>query len=234
MRRDGVIQPVVVRSVGDRQYELIVGERRWRAAQKAGLLKIPAIVRDVSDDRLLELALIENLQREELNPIETALAFQSLVDHLGLTQQEVADRVGKERPTVANLLRLLNLPAAVQERIRSGQVSLGHAKALASLSQQQLQIELAERIARERLSVRQTEAIVNRSRAEPSTRSSRKSAERDPNVVAAETALQRALATKIRIVQSATGQGWIEIHFHSDDELERVYQIVAKAAQPPS
>lgn len=231
MRRDGVIQPVVVRPAGDRQYELIVGERRWRAAQKAGLLKIPSIVRDVSDDRLLELALVENLQREELNPIETALAFQSLVDHLGLTQQEVADRVGKERPTVANLLRLLNLPTAVQDGVRSGQLTLGHAKALAALGSPRLQTELAEKIARERLSVRQAEALVNRARTEPTTRGSRKAAERDPNVVAAETGLQRALATKVRIVQSATGQGWIELHFHSDDELERIYQVVAKAAQ---
>jgi len=227
LKAQGVIQPVIVRAVEDGHYELIVGERRWRAAQLAGLLKIPALVRDVSDNQLLELALIENIQREELNPLETALAFQSLIDDLGLTQQEVADRVGKQRSTVTNLLRVLNLPTKVQERVRSGQLSLGHAKALASLSSPRLQIDLAEKIVSGGISVRQVEGIVNRTQSGAGKETViRHAPERDPNVVAAEQAMQRELSTKVLIKQNAKGRGCIELHFHSDEELQRIYQVV--------
>ena len=149
MKRDGLIQPVVVRPAREAgQYELIAGERRWRAAQVAGLLKVPAIVREVADDHVLELALIENLQREDLNPVEAAMAFRSLIDELGLTQQEVGERVGKDRASIANLLRILNLPAAVRDQIKTGDVSVGHAKVLLSVANTELQRRLAERIAR--------------------------------------------------------------------------------------
>jgi len=180
----------VVRSAADGAYELIVGERRWRAAQHAGLLKIPAIVRDVADDKLLELALIENLQREELNPLETAMAIQNLIDHLGLTQSEVAERVGKQRSTVTNLLRLLHLPTAVQQKVRSGEVSLGHAKALASLSSPRLQVDLANKIAKDSISVRQAEEIVARAQRQTPNGAPPKRVSRDPNVAAAESNLQ--------------------------------------------
>jgi ParB family chromosome partitioning protein len=236
MKQEGVLQPVIVREIGEGKYELVAGERRWRAAQIAGLLKVPALVKQVADERLLEVALIENLQREELNPMEAAVGFQTLIDDLGLTQQEVAERVGKQRATVSNMLRLLNLPREVQDRIRSGEVSTGHAKALASLGNPGLQKRLAERIAREDLSVRQVEAIVKRTlQTRSASVSTTKATTRDPNVVAAEEALQRALGAKVSILQAPGKKGGrLEIHFHDDDELERVYQIVLRAAQRAS
>ena len=230
MKAQGVLQPVVVRHAADGLYELIAGERRWRAAQIAGLLKLPAVVREVTDDRLLELALIENLQREELNPLEEAAAYQTLMDDLGLTQQEVAERVGKNRSTVANAVRLLNLPLEIQARIRTGEVSAGHAKALAAWTDAAAQIALAERIARDGLSVRAVERLVERQRRarRPRTTSPGK---RDPNVVAAEESLQRALGTRVRIVQGKTGAGRLELHFFNDEELQRLYQAVMQSAR---
>lgn len=225
LKKDGVLQPVVVRAAGDGEFELIAGERRWRAAQLAGLLKIPAVVREVSDDRLLEVALIENIQREELNPIEEAAAYQALIDELDLTQDEVARRVGKGRPTVANALRLLNLPKDLQQMITLGQLSAGHAKVLASLSNAELQRSLADRAIREGLSVRQLELLASRAaRATPARAGSRVKV-RDPNVVAAEEALQRSLGTKVRIVPGRKG-GRLELHYFSDEELERLFQLL--------
>lgn len=225
-----MLQPVVVRRAGEDEFELIAGERRWRAAQIAGLLRIPALIREVPDDRLLEVALIENLQREELNAIEEAAAYQALIDELGLTQEEVARRVGKGRPTVANALRLLNLPKDIQQMVKLGQLSAGHAKVLAALSNTELQRTLADRAVRGGLSVRQLELLAARAaRATPSRAKSR-SVVRDPNVVAAEEELQRSLGTKVRIVQGRKG-GRLELHYFSDDELERLYQILRAASK---
>jgi ParB family chromosome partitioning protein len=232
MKREGVLQPIIVRPVGDGQYELIAGERRWRAAQIAGLLKIPALVREVDSDRVLEMTLIENLQREDLNPIESASAFRALIDDLGLTQQEVAQRIGKQRATVSNMLRLLDLPGPVKQKLRDGSVSTGHAKAIASLGTPQLQVRVADRIAREGLSVRETERLVKRMTDPPSTSVKRQTASRDPNIVAAEEKLQTALGTKVSIVQGKKG-GRIELHFYSSEEMERVYQVVLEAAKSP-
>lgn len=229
MRLQGILQPVIVRALDDGGYELVAGERRWRAAQIAGLLKVPAVIKEISDDRVLEIALIENLQREELNPIEEAGAYQTLINDLDLTQQAIADRVGKPRATIANALRLLNLPPAVQELVRTGKLAAGHAKALASLAVAKEQIELAQRIAGDGLSVRQAEAIARRM-AKRSARTARKPAQRDPNVEAAEETLQSALGTRVRIVQGRKG-GRLEIHFFSDEELERVYDLVLSAAK---
>jgi len=229
LKTQGVLQPIVVRPAGDGKYELVAGERRWRAAQLAGLLKLPAVVKTVADDKLLELALIENLQRAELNPLETASAYQSLIDDLDLSQQEVADRVGKQRATVTNALRLLNLPREVQEMIRDGRLSAGHAKALAALTDTPVQIEMAERFAREDLSVRQAEALVARA-AKRTPASKKPKPERDPNVVAAEETLQQALGTKTRIVPSGKKGGKLEIHYYSDEELTRLYDIIIDAA----
>jgi len=230
MEAEGVLQPVIVRPVGPDEYELIAGERRWRAAQIAGLLKIPALVRDVDDRRVLEMALIENIQREDLNPIDAASAFRTLVDDLGMTQQEVAERVGKQRATISNMLRLLDLPQQVKVKIREGSVSTGHAKVIASLGNADLQVRLAERIAREGLTVRATEKLVKRMNATPGEGAERKSAVRDPNVVHAEERLQRALGTKVSIAQGKKG-GRIELHFYSGEELARVYQILLQAAK---
>jgi ParB family chromosome partitioning protein len=229
LKEAGVLQPVVVRPRKDGGFELIAGERRWRAAQRIGLLKIPAVVREVEDDRLLELALIENLQRANLNSIETAEAYQALMLEHDLNQQELADRLGKARTTIANAVRLLNLPPQVQLKIRSGALSAGHAKALASLANTQAQIELAERIVAEDLSVRQVESItakVTRAR----DAGVRIPAKPDPNVQAAETELQRSLGTKVRIVSKGKG-GRLEIHYYSDEELERIYSLISDATR---
>jgi ParB family chromosome partitioning protein len=221
---------VIVRPSEGGTYELIAGERRWRAAQIAGLLRIPAVIREVTDDKLLELALIENLQREELNPIEEATAYQSLINDLGLSQQQAAERVGKQRATVANALRLLNLPVEVQALVQSGQLSAGHAKSLAGLTDTRAQIELANRIVAEGLSVRAVEQLVRRS--EPTGKKAASTAtQRDPNVVAAEETLQSAMGTKVRISQGRTGAGRLELHFYSAEELDRIYDLVLKAAR---
>ena len=224
------MQPVIVRSVGDGQYQLIAGERRWRAAQIAGVLKIPALVREVEDQRVLELALIENLQREDLTPIESASAFRTLIDDLELTQQEVAQRVGKQRATVSNMLRLLDLPPSVKDKIQSGAVTTGHAKALASMSNPEMQVRMADRIARDGLSVREVEALAKRMVDQPGSTSERKLVPRDPNITAAEEALQRELGTKVSIVQGKKG-GRIELHFFGMEEMERVYQLILNAAK---
>lgn len=228
---EGLLQPVLVRKAPGGDYELVAGERRWRAAQRAGILKIPAIVRDVPDERLLEVALIENLQREELNAIDEARAYRTLVEEMGLNQQEVADRVGKRRTTVANALRLLTLPDHVQNLVRSGAISMGHARALAGLEAAGEQIALADRIAREGLSVRQAEVAVARAgRSRRPGRATARATARDPNVVAAEQKLQSALGTKVSIHASKKG-GRIELVFHSSEEMERLYGILLDAAK---
>ena len=230
LKTQGVLQPVIVRPAEGGTFELIAGERRWRAAQIAGLLRIPAVIREVTDDKLLELALIENLQREELNPIEEATAYQSLINDLGLSQQETADRVGKQRATVANALRLLNLPVEVQALVQSSQLTAGHAKCLAGLTDTRAQIELAKRIVDEGLSVRAVEQLVRRPEASGKKRAATTD-QRDPNVVAAEETLQSAIGTKVRIVQGRTGAGRLELHFYSAEELDRIYDIVLKSAR---
>jgi ParB family chromosome partitioning protein len=232
IKREGILQPVIVRSVGDGQYQLIAGERRWRAAQIAGVLKIPALVREAEDRQVLELALIENLQREDLNPIESASAFRALIEDLGLTQQEVAQRVGKQRATVSNMLRLLDLPPGVKDKIQSGAVTTGHAKALASMNNPEMQVRIAERIAREGMSVREVEALAKRMVDHPGPTAERKPVPVDPNITAAEEALQRELGTKVSIVQGKKG-GRIELHFFGPEEMERVYQLILNAAKSP-
>jgi ParB family chromosome partitioning protein len=229
IRKDGLLQPVVVRPA-DGGFELIAGERRWRAAQAAGLLKVPALVREVDDERMLEYALIENIQREELDPIEEATAFQALMDDLGVTQDDVARRVGKGRATIANATRLLALPARVRDMVRSGAVSAGHAKALVSLASPSAQVKLAERIAKEGLSVRQTERLVARTKGGGVVPAAVPERPRDPNIAAAEQELQRALGTKVRIHQGKKG-GRFELHFFSHEELDRVYQLLLTAAR---
>jgi len=230
LKSEGVLQPVVVRP-SEGGFELVAGERRWRAAQIAGLLRIPAVVRDVSDDRLLQLALVENLQREELSPVEEAHAYQTLITEMGWSQQEVAERVGKQRTTVTNALRLLNLPVEVQEMVQNGSLSAGHAKALAGLTDSKAQIELARRIERDGLSVRAVEALVRRPG--KAIKRPRPGAEpRDPNVVAAEERLQSAIGTRVRIVQTRSGSGRLELHFFSPDELDRVFELVMRGSRP--
>jgi ParB family chromosome partitioning protein len=225
----GVLQPVVVRPLPGGHFELIAGERRWRAAQRAGIHTIPAVVRDVPDEQLLELALIENLQREELNAIEEAEAYRILIDDLDLTQNEVAERVGKQRTTVANALRLLHLPEPVKDMVRSRLISMGHARALLALEDARTIEALAQRIVAEGLSVREVESRAKRP-AGSKPRPGRPTQQADPNVAAAETALQRVLGTKVRI--GGNGKvGRVEVHYHSAEELERIYRIIVDAGK---
>jgi ParB family chromosome partitioning protein len=234
LKSKGVIQPIVVRADENGKFELVVGERRWRAAQRAGLLKIPAIVRDVAEDQLLEIALIENVQREDLNPIDEALAYRMLINDLGLTQQEVAERVGKQRATITNTLRLLTLSEPVQEMVRNGEITMGHAKALVALEGKENQEEAAKRIAKDGMSVRQAERVVAWFvDQKPAEKKKKPAPHRDPNLVAAEENLQKTLGTKVRIIQGRKGGGRIELHFFSQEEMSRVYDLILDSSKRP-
>jgi ParB family transcriptional regulator, chromosome partitioning protein len=224
---NGVVQPIVVRP-SDGKFEIVAGERRWRAAQRAGLRKIPAAVRDVSDDKLLELALIENIQRQELNPIEEARAYRKLIDNIGLTQEEVAERVGRERTLIATTIRLLQLPDDIQGLIEEGKLSTGHGRAILMAEVPSVQRRTARKVIEDGLSVRETEKLVKRMTKEGQTAETKKvSPKKDPNFGLAETKLSRHLHTKVKIVPKGTGTaGRIEIEYYSSDELDRVYQII--------
>ncbi len=225
IKEHGILQPVLVKKEGER-YILIAGERRWRAAQIAGIHKIPALVKVATPGGSLELSLIENIQRKELNPLEEAKAYHMLLKDFQLKQDDIAKRVGKKRSSIANYLRILKLPSRVQILIQKGDLSLGHAKALSSLEGAKLQIKLAEEIVRRSLSVRQAERLALRLQLKGSRRSSRQV---DPNLLAAENDLQRALGTKVRIVKGK-GAGKIEIRFYSDEELERLHRLLIQVS----
>ena len=226
---NGVVQPLLVRRKGAR-FELIAGERRWRAAQIAGLTRIPVVLRNVSDDKVLELALIENIQREDLNPIEEARAYKKLIDTLGLTQETVAERVGRDRSYVTNYLRLLKLPDDLQELLQAGRLSTGHARALLGADHIDVQRRLARKIIEQDLSVRATERLVKQTTEVRSTRrsSTTKPQEVDANIRAAENKLRRKFGTQVRIVQSAGGQtGRIELEFYNQGDLDRLYSLLS-------
>jgi ParB family transcriptional regulator, chromosome partitioning protein len=229
LKTQGLLQPVVVRPSADGRYELVAGERRWRAAQRAGIHQIPAVVRDVPDEKLLELALIENLQREELNAIEEAEAYRILIDDLHLTQADVAERVGKQRTTIANVLRLLNLPASVQGLLKGRKISMGHARALLALEDPRAIESLAAQVITEGLSVREVEARAKRP-ASSHPRAGRPPKAIDPNVAAAEQSLQRSIGTKVRILGNGK-VGRVELHFHSAEELDRLYKLLIDAVK---
>jgi ParB family transcriptional regulator, chromosome partitioning protein len=218
VREHGIVQPLVVTRAGDK-YKLIAGERRFRAAQKAGLATVPVVVRDaLKSGDALQLALIENIQREDLNPMEEANAYHQLHDEFGMTQEEIARRVGKERSTVANFLRLLKLPAAVKELLASGRLSMGHARALLAVESAKKQEALAERVVKNDLNVRQTEVLASE-KPKPQTQEKPK----DVFTRDAEEKLQRALRTKVEIDRKRRG-GVIHIAFGSEDELIRVVE----------
>jgi len=219
IRANGIIQPIVARRVGER-YEIIAGERRWRAAALAGVRKVPVVLRQVPDDKLLEIALIENVQREDLNPIEEAAAYRRLSDEFRLTQEQIALSVGKDRASVANYLRLLRLPEEVRAEIASGRVSMGHARALVALGDAQAQRRAAREIISRGLSVRETEALV-RKLTEPTAGA--KAKKTDVHTRAAEERLRLALGTRVRIVRKGKG-GRIEVDFTSEVELQRLYE----------
>jgi ParB family chromosome partitioning protein len=228
IRECGVVQPIVVRALEDGFFQLIAGERRWRAAQRAGLLRIPAVIREADEHAALEIALIENLQREDLNPIEEAQAYERLIVDFGMTQEDVARRVGKNRTTIANMLRLLRLPPEVQQWLREDRLSTGHAKALLSLSDLNAILETARRIIQGNYSVRQAESLVARYSRPGKDGPENGSMVLDPNVKAAIDALERAVGTKVTIQENG-GRGKIEIHFYSLQEMNRLYEGLLRA-----
>ena len=219
IKAQGVIQPIVVRKA-DPGYEIIAGERRWRAAQRAGLLKVPVVVRDIPEDRLLAVALIENVQREDLNPIEEAQAYRRLADEYNLTQDQISDAVGKDRSTVANIMRLLKLPREVRENVGAGSLSMGHARALLSLPDEAAQLRVSREVVSRNLSVRETEGIVKKA-VEPAK--TREEPQKDVHTRAAEEKLRFALGTRVRIVRKGKA-GRIEVDFSSEEELHRLYE----------
>jgi ParB family chromosome partitioning protein len=229
MIEQGVVQPLVVRRLGSR-YQIIAGERRWRAAREAGLEKVPVIVRKAADRELLEIALVENIQREELNPIEEAGAYRRLITELGYSQEQVATRVGKDRSTVANLLRLLRLPREIRGLVAEQKLSPGHARPLLTLDAPEAQVAIARQIVEKGLSVREVERRVQKA-SRPVKEAS--PARTDANTREAESHLEQALGTRVHVRRQGRkgSRGRLEIEFHSEDELHRIYETVLRGAR---
>lgn len=223
IKEKGVIQPIVVRSLGSDRYELIAGERRLRACKMAGLTEVPAIIKEVSDADAMEIAITENIQRQDLNPIELARAYLTLMNQFKLTQEELARAVGKSRPAVANTLRLLQLPQEVQEYILSGKISMGHARALLPLENESLQISVCKQIIELELSVRQTEKLIQKLLSKPKAKI--KTTVHFPEIEAIEKRLRTILATKVKIRQKGE-KGKVEIEYYSSEDLERIISII--------
>jgi ParB family transcriptional regulator, chromosome partitioning protein len=230
IKTHGIVQPLLVRRQGE-GFELIAGERRWRAAKMAGLTRVPVLVKDVGDQDLLEIALIENIQREDLNPIEEAQAYKRLIENVGLTQEALATRVGRDRSYITNYLRLLKLPPDLQQLVIEGRLSTGHARTILGLSQADLQRRLARQVIEDGLSVRATEILVQKAAADRPARALRASQTVDPNIRAAETKLRRALGTQVRIVHMGSeGRGKVEISFYNPQDLDRIYDLLITSA----
>ena len=223
IRANGIIQPIVVRKV-DGGYEIVAGERRWRAAQRAGLLKVPVVVRDIPEERLLAVALIENIQRQDLNPIEEAQAYRRLTDEFHLTQEDIAEVVGKDRSSIANYVRLLRLPQEVRGNVASGVLSMGHARALLAIPDEAAQLQLARDVVTGNLSVRETEALIRKVQQPPEPKPE---PVKDVHTRAAEDKLRMSLGTRVRIVRKRTG-GRLEIDFGNEDELQRIYEYLTE------
>jgi ParB family chromosome partitioning protein len=231
IKENGIIQPIILRRNSHHKFEIVAGERRWRAAQKAGLKKIPAVIKDVSDEKLLELALIENIQRHELNSMEEARAYQKLIKTLGLTQEMVAARVGKDRVFIANYLRMLRLPEDIQKLVEEETITVGHARALLGIDNNAAQRRIARNIIEMSLSVRETERTVKRIAAGESVEKTilkeRKSKSNDANIRAAEEKLRRRFGTKVKITPDGRGTGGkIEMEYYGEADLDRIYQLL--------
>jgi ParB family transcriptional regulator, chromosome partitioning protein len=234
IRSNGLVQPLLLRRAPGGRYQLVAGERRWRASQRAGLRKVSAVIRDISNEQLLPLALIENIQRQELNPIEEALAYQKLLQDFGLTQDELAKQVGKDRSSIANHLRLLRLPAQVQRMLEDGRLSMGHARALLSVDQESRLISLAEEILANQWSVRETEKAVKRITAAPTDKDASPGVthvQNDANIRAAELKLKRYLGTQVHIHLANQGTGRLEIEFTSMSDLDRLYNLIMRRSE---
>lgn len=227
IRANGIIQPLIVRHV-DSKYQLVAGERRWRAARLAGLTMVPVVVQDFATERLLEIALIENIQREDLNPIEVSQALDRLAREYGLSHEEIGQRTGKDRTTVTNLIRLLRLPADIQLLVAEHRLSMGHARAILGLPSEDLQNDVAQRAAAEGLSVRQVERMIQTitSKREAVPLEKAKEPSYDPNVAAATRELEATLGTRVKIVPQNANRGRIEIEYFSSDDLDRIYNLI--------
>jgi len=223
VRAKGILTPLLVCRTTD-GYQLIAGERRWRAAQRAGLTTVPVVVRDATPDEYLELALIENIHRKDLNPIEEAAAYDKLLEQTQMTQEALAQRLGKDRSTVTNLLRLLTLPPSIQKDVIDGRLSMGHARLLAGLKDRHAQRDLRDEIVKKGLSVRQAEALAKRGRSGARS-GGKQGASKDPYIQSLEDRLKRALGTRVEIRRRG-GRGRILVHFYSDDELDRLLEFL--------
>ena len=224
IREHGLIQPLIVTQQGPDRYQLIAGERRWQAARMAGLAQVPVIVKEATPQQALEIALVENIQRADLNPLEEAVAFRQLVDEFDLTQEQVADRVGKSRVTVTNTMRLLRLPAAVKQALLDGTIREGHARTLLALPTKEAQVAALKTVITKGQSVRQTEELVRRLMAEPEPP---KPAEPvPPEVQALEEGFRETLGTKVSLFRNRKGRGRLVIHFFSEEELQALYDVI--------
>ena len=231
VRVHGVLQPIVVRTKTDGDYELVAGERRLRAAKAAGLSRIPAVIREMTNEQSLQVALVENIQREDINAVDAAVAYRRLSEEFGLSQEDLAFTVGKSRSSVANTMRLLTLPDSVKEEVRTGRISEGHARAILSVEGAARQIELCKRIIGGVLSVREAEVLArewSRGAAATAEHVSRETipAKEDPNLLEAESQLRRLFGTKVRIIK-AKDRGRIELEFYSEDDLERLLLLLS-------
>jgi len=227
---NGIVQPIVVRKLGGR-FQIIAGERRWRAAQRAGLRKVPVTEKEVTDEKLLELALIENIQREELNPAEEARAYRKLIDTIGLTQEQVSERVGKERSLIATSLRLLKLPDDILKLIEEGKLSAGHGRALLLSDDPATQKRIARVIIEKQMSVREAERTIKSLGTSTATSGNKKvKITKDANIRSAETKLMRALGTNVKITPNGKGNaGKIEVEYYNLDDLDRLFQMLVNA-----
>ena len=232
IREIGIIQPITLRQVADNRFQIIAGERRWRASQMAGLKAIPAYIRTINDENVMEMALVENIQREDLNAIEIALAYEHLIENTGMTQEKVSERVGKSRTAITNYLRLLKLPAQIQMALQKHEIDMGHARALLSLDCPSLQIKLYKEIQKNNYSVRKVEALVNRIKKGEDIESSKKNVDAANSHSAAMTTLKNQLSTffnsKVQLTCNARGKGKISIPFADEAELERIMNMFDK------
>lgn len=220
IRKHGILEPIIVRRSED-GYQIVVGERRWRASSLAGIDKLPAVVKEISDKQMTEIALIENLQREDLNAVEEAEGYRILIEQFGLTQEDVAQSVGKKRSSIANALRLLTLEREVRQLVADGKLSRGHAKVLLSLADSKQQVQIAHKVVKQQLSVRQLERMIN----QRPKRSHIKQRRINPEVKALQEEMQRVLGTRVRLDYN-NGKGKIEIEYYSDAELERIFEFM--------
>ena len=232
IREIGIIQPITLRQVADNRFQIIAGERRWRASQMAGLKAIPAYIRTINDENVMEMALVENIQREDLNAIEIALAYEHLIENTGMTQEKVSERVGKSRTAITNYLRLLKLPAQIQMALQKHEIDMGHARALLSLDSPSMQIKLYKEIQKNNYSVRKVEALVNRIKNGEDIESSKKNVDAANSHSAAMTTLKNQLSTffnaKVQLTCNARGKGKICIPFADETELERIMNMFDK------